>query len=351
MAALGVGLVALWFNKQPAAHKRWGRWFLWLLSVVIITAAVGAVGFKPRPFLIILTVLTGYQGYSGYRVVRRREQRASLFDRWSAVAVLAGGVGYGLLMPRHGVNWSPAVIYSTLGAVVLVTGYDTVKAFWLHERLKANWLYEHIYKLLAVVNALASTFAGTVLSAYQPYSQLGPTLLFLLAVIYFVRLRRRQRLRAAQFLILLVGLWSQTAVATAQPKPGMVSPGFTLANQFDQPFTVRFPLSKPVILAFSDRRSGNPMRVWLTQLSTSATHQVLPIACTGWVPSFVQKSVRKAFQSHASILIDWNNQVAKSFGYPGEGCLLVCLATNGQVISWEEGVVTEAKLRRLRSIK
>ncbi|MBO0934021.1 hypothetical protein [Fibrella aquatilis] len=192
-AALGVGLVALWLNNRPAAHRRWGRLFLRLLVVVIVTAALGAVGFKPRPFLIILTALAAYQGYSGYRVVRRREQRMVPFDRWLAVAVLTCGVGYGVLLPRSGVTWSPTVIYSTIGGLVVVAGYDSVKAFWLHERLKRGWLNEHICKLLGALDALTSAFAGNVLPAYQPYSQLGPTLLFPLVMVYFIRLRRRQQ--------------------------------------------------------------------------------------------------------------------------------------------------------------
>ncbi|WP_198175112.1 hypothetical protein [Spirosoma telluris] len=190
---LVIGLVALFYKNRSQQHSRYGRYFLYTLTVVVGTALLGVLLFRSSSFLIILTLLGGYVGYSGYRAVRLRESRSSMLDMLITLGVLLAGILYLLSMQRTSGNWSPSVVYSTLSALVLVAGYDLVKHFWLHERLKTWWLYEHIYKMLSAYSALLSAFSGTVLSQYKPYSQILPSVVCVLTIVYFIWQQVRKR--------------------------------------------------------------------------------------------------------------------------------------------------------------
>ncbi|MVM35169.1 hypothetical protein GO755_34415 [Spirosoma sp. HMF4905] len=188
-----IGLVALFYKNRPRQHIRYGRYFLYLLTVVVGTAFIGILFFRSSSFLVILTLLGGYVGYSGYRAVRLRERPSSTIDVLITSGVLIAGGLYLISMQLTGGNWSPAVVYPTLSALVLVAGYDLLKHFWLHERLKTWWLYEHIYKMLSAYSALLSAFSGTVLSQYKPYSQILPSAICVGAIIYFIWQQARKR--------------------------------------------------------------------------------------------------------------------------------------------------------------
>ena len=188
-----IGLVALVYQNQPRQHIRYGRYFLYILTVVVATAFIGIIFFRSNPFLLILTLLSGYVGYSGYRAVRLREQQTSSVDMLLAISALLTGTLYIRSMQLAGGNWSPTVVYPTLSALVFVACYDLVKHFWLFQRLKTWWLYEHIYKMVSAYSAIASAFAGTVLSHYQPYSQILPSALGLIIIGSFIWKRARGR--------------------------------------------------------------------------------------------------------------------------------------------------------------
>ncbi len=177
-AALLIGLVTMLTMERLSIHRRYGRWFLLALLGVVFTAALGVVFFRSSSVLVILTLISGYVAYSGYRVIRLRNSRPKPADTLISLAVLIACLGYGWTA-RNTPGWSPAVVYPTLGALFLVAGYDLLKYSWLFDRLKSAWLYEHIYKMLSAYNALLSAFLGTVFPHHKPYSQLGPTVLFL----------------------------------------------------------------------------------------------------------------------------------------------------------------------------
>jgi uncharacterized membrane protein HdeD (DUF308 family) len=188
-----LGMLALWFQNNARQHRRFGRYFLYALTVVVATAFIGILFFRSNPFLLILTLLGGYVGYSGYRAVRLRERKTSRLDVSISVLVfLAGGLYLRLIQPGES-NWSPAVVYSTLSALVVVAGYDLIKHFWLHKRLRTWWLYEHIYKMLSAYSAILSAFSGTVFPQYKPYSQILPSALCVSAIVYFIWTRIQSR--------------------------------------------------------------------------------------------------------------------------------------------------------------
>jgi len=193
---LALGLLALLYQDNSRQHMRYGRYFLYALTVVVATAFIGILFFRSSPFLLMLTLLGGYVGYSGYRAVRLCERQTSRLDVSIAVIVLVAGGLYLRSMQLAGGNWSPAVVYPTLSALVFVAGYDLIKHFWLYKRLRTWWLYEHIYKMVSAYSAILSAFSGTVFPQYKPYSQILPSILCVSAIAYFIwkRARGRQRL-------------------------------------------------------------------------------------------------------------------------------------------------------------
>jgi hypothetical protein len=184
--ALVVGLLALAVRKPSALHFRYGRYFLYLLAVVIGTGFTGLLFFRSSSFLLMLTLGAGYDVYAGYRAVQLRQRRSTRPDALVAAGTLAVGLLYLFYLRQAGGNWAPSVVYSTLGALALVTGYDLLKHFWLHERFQSWWLYEHIYKMLSAYSAILSAFVGTVLPNFKPYSQLGPSVLCLWLIAFFI---------------------------------------------------------------------------------------------------------------------------------------------------------------------
>src|SRR5687768_16651011 len=141
--ALVIGLLTIFFYRQPVRHKRFGRYFLYLLSIVVVTGFLGWLFFRSNSFLLMLTLLSGYVGYAGWRSIRLREQRGTRFDALISFVALVTGVTYLLWLQQSNADWSPAVIYPTLGALLLVTVYDLLKFFLLHPYVKGWWLYEH----------------------------------------------------------------------------------------------------------------------------------------------------------------------------------------------------------------
>lgn len=176
--ALLVGLGPLLSAKGGARHVRFGGWFLGLAGVALVTAVLGLVVFRFRPFLTVIVLLSVYQAYAGYRVLHIRQHGPAWHDSLLAALFLAAGVAFWLLLPRIRLVWSPVVMYSTLGALLAVTGYDLSRIFWRARWRQSNaWRYEHIWKMVSTYSALLSAFSGTVLVAYQPYSQFVPSLL------------------------------------------------------------------------------------------------------------------------------------------------------------------------------
>lgn len=196
-SALLIGLIALLSLKGGKVHNKSGRIFLWLIGVVILTGLVGVFVFGRNTFLLVITVLSGYVSYSGFQILKTKTSKARTVD--IAIAILALLVlAYFLYYFRSiGMIWSPIVIYSTVGALMLVILYDFLKYLIPEDFYKSNkiWLYEHIYKMVSAFSALLSAFAGTVLADYQPHSQYLPSALGMLIIIGFIIYARTSGLK------------------------------------------------------------------------------------------------------------------------------------------------------------
>ena len=187
VAALIAGSVAIFSGKGSKRHRYFGRIFLVLLSVVVATGMIGAILFRSNPFLLMLTFLSGYVGYAGWRNLQLKEREASLPDAGLAAITLVAGTAYAYWLQTNADNdFNPAVIYSTLGALWLVTVYDLLRYFFLHAYLKQLWLYEHIYKTTSAFSAIFSAFTGTVLPGFKPYSQVGPSAIMMTVIVTYI---------------------------------------------------------------------------------------------------------------------------------------------------------------------
>jgi uncharacterized membrane protein len=190
--ALLTGLAALSVKKGGKSHLLFGRVFTWMMVIVIVTGLTGVFAFKRNTFLLVLTLLSGYNCFSGIRAVRLGGKKPGGIDYAAPLVVMAAAVYYLYYIRSIGLYWSPVVIYSTIGALFLVTVYDLFKALMPVMLLKRTVIYEHIYKMVSALSGLASAFTGTVFPDHKPYSQFLPSVLGLLCIIViFIRVSNK----------------------------------------------------------------------------------------------------------------------------------------------------------------
>jgi hypothetical protein len=94
-----------------------------------------------------------------------------------SVAGLGAAILFILFLQTVHFPWNPAVIYSTLGSLMCVATYDLARFAFPKRWFAKLWLHEHLVKMIGAYTAVVSAFSGTVLGAWQPYSQLVPSLL------------------------------------------------------------------------------------------------------------------------------------------------------------------------------
>jgi uncharacterized membrane protein len=174
-SALLIGIFILVTPKGGKRHRIYGRLFLWLLSIVILTGLLGVFIFKRNSFLLVITVLSGYMGFSGFRVMRNRSNKLKLLDVAAALLSILSVFFFMYYFRSIGMIWSPVIIYSTVGYLVLVVVYDLGRYLFTKKTYQNIWMYEHILKMVSAFSALLSAFTGTVLPQYHPYSQFLPS--------------------------------------------------------------------------------------------------------------------------------------------------------------------------------
>lgn len=189
--ALVVGLIQLLRRKGDARHIRYGRWFLVCIWVSVATAAIGIAAFEFRVFLGVITLLVAYWAFSGYRALQIRVNGPTRLDALGSIAALCAAGGFVLYLKTIPFPWAPTVIYSTLATLVAVALYDLTRFAFPRRWFRKIWWYEHLVKMIGAYTAAVSAFSGTVLGAWQPYSQLLPSILgtavMLGFVFYFLR--------------------------------------------------------------------------------------------------------------------------------------------------------------------
>ena len=193
IVALVAGLTAIFIRKTSKRHKQYGRLFMWMIVIVITTGLIGVFVFKRNNFLLVITLLSGYTCYSGIRSVRLGGQRPASIDHSIALLVIAAACYYLYYIRSTGLYWSPVIIYSTMGALFIVTIYDLFKLFLPPATLKMMVMYEHTYKMISALSAIASAFTGTIFPGFKPFSQFLPSVIGLACIfITFIMLNNKK---------------------------------------------------------------------------------------------------------------------------------------------------------------
>ncbi|MDM1554692.1 hypothetical protein PYS58_04955 [Chryseobacterium indologenes] len=183
--ALFVGFLILLKTKGTSLHIKLGILFIYCMIVVVTTGAFGVIVFKRNLFLLLITVLAAYNTYSGYRILKEKSNRFY----WKDLLAMSGALIIALVFVYYlkfiGFYWNPVVIYSGVGYLLLVVSYDVLRYCIPASRYGNLWRYEHSSKMISAMGALLSAFVGTLLPDYKPYSQILPSLVMVLMMIFF----------------------------------------------------------------------------------------------------------------------------------------------------------------------
>jgi uncharacterized membrane protein len=191
--ALGIGFYILAKTKGTPEHRRLGRLFAGFTLIVSLSAIVGTLFFRFVPIFAVLSLLVPYQLVSGWRSIYTRSAGPQWVDgalTMLALAIAAWLVPIVLAHPSQ----SPIVERGSLGALGALLAYDGAR--WLFPRHwhRSLWRYEHSYKLVASIFAMLSALVGNVIRAGQPWSQVAPSALGMLVIVYFfARIHRDSR--------------------------------------------------------------------------------------------------------------------------------------------------------------
>jgi uncharacterized membrane protein len=184
-AALLLGLILLMINKGTDLHVKIGRIFIAFAVVVCTSALVGTILFRFIPLFAVLTLLVSYLVLGGWRATVTKDSGPSVTDSaLTASALLGTAILLPILLKADLSQGSSApVIFSTLGAVIVVIVYDIAKWFFprgWHARL---WRFEHIYKVLSAFFGMASAAIGNIF--HTTLAQLLPSVIGTLVIAWF----------------------------------------------------------------------------------------------------------------------------------------------------------------------
>lgn len=182
--ALAIGFTMLAKAKGTAWHRRMGRIFCYFTLAVSCSAIVGTIFFRFVPIFAVLSVLVPYQLIGGWRSVYTQHRGPAPIDAACTLMALACLIW---LIPalREHPSQAPVVVYSSLGALATILAYDAAR--WLFPRrwYRSLWRYEHGYKLIASIFAMLSALVGNVVRVGQPWSQIAPSVVGMIVIIYF----------------------------------------------------------------------------------------------------------------------------------------------------------------------
>jgi uncharacterized membrane protein len=200
LAAIGLGVLMLASAKGTHSHRSRGRVFVALTCVVCATGAIGNVFFRFMPLFAVLTVLVAYQLASGWHVVFTKGSGPNRVD--ALLAVCAGGWALYLIpqLITSGTQDAAAiVIHSSLGGLFVLLAYDLARWCFPRRWHASLWRYEHIYKLISALFAMLSAATGNLVKVGQPWSQLLPSVLGALAILWFFQRTWRAGRRAPPY--------------------------------------------------------------------------------------------------------------------------------------------------------
>jgi uncharacterized membrane protein len=194
-AAMAVGILILSIDKGTERHRRLGRRFGWLTLAVCASAVIGNLMFRFIPLFAILTLLVLYQFLGAWRAVLVKGRGPGMLDAALTACTAVAAFILAPVVATASQGGSPAVIHATLATLAVVIGYDIVRWLFPPRWHGFLWRYEHVYKSIASLFAMLSAASGNAIRFGQPWSQLAPSALGMVTILWMVwRTWRRQRL-------------------------------------------------------------------------------------------------------------------------------------------------------------
>jgi uncharacterized membrane protein len=182
LLALLVGLIPLFSRKGGLMHRWSGRGTVGLGLVVLCSAFLAIMLFRSPGPLIAVTLTAGYQYASGLRVLALTRRGPGRVDVLLAAAGLLFASYVAVQMGQGNASWTPAIGYSTIGYLLVMAGYDLSRPLWLGAWYRIRPL-DHGVKMIGFYSALLSAGAGNLFEQWQPWSQVVPSVLGVIAMV------------------------------------------------------------------------------------------------------------------------------------------------------------------------
>jgi hypothetical protein len=92
--------------------------------------------------------LSAYYGFSGYWILQTKSNTPKIIDI-SVANISIISVSYFLYYFKClGKYWAPIIVYSTVGALVMIIAYNFIRYLIPKKRYRNMWIYEHIFKMI-----------------------------------------------------------------------------------------------------------------------------------------------------------------------------------------------------------
>lgn len=129
------------------------------------------------------------------------------------------------------------------------------------------------------------------------------------------------------------------------------SRGFTLKDQNDASYTIKFPRDKVTVLIFGDREGSEQIEGWTRPIYNQygSRIDVYGIAELSAVPSLARGIVRRIIKSRTkySVLLDWSGSVSKTYGYEKGKANVVVIDKKGNILAKRTGAANQSGLQAL----
>lgn len=158
-----------------------------------------------------------------------------------------------------------------------------------------------------------------------------------------------RRLTIGSSAILLVAVAALSANASKVSAPIE----FALSDQDGIKHVVDYPRDKVSVFVVADQKGSSQIAGWITPLYERYERQVeiTGIAALPGIPPMFHGLFRREFKKRLEypVMLDWNGDVARSFGYQKERAQLFVISRDGRVAFSQTGAATEQALSRVFS--
>ncbi len=126
---------------------------------------------------------------------------------------------------------------------------------------------------------------------------------------------------------------------------------FELKDQYNKNSALKFPRQKATVLVFGDREGSRQIESWVRPLveKYQTDIDIQGIAELSAVPGLAQGAVRRIMKNQVkySVMLDWNGDVSKSYGYQKGKANLFVIDKNGNIVAKATGAANKADLETI----